>query len=412
MVKIIIFQGVGGFLENPNRLVRTSGGGLSGLLPLLPHWKKLNHDIEFVTNSLDSGASEYSKMFVTHVVPSFGTKFYHSKLQIFLVTFFSFAIQLTSMSKIIEHSIELEKKKAILLNVDGGISNVIVSVYLKRKYNIMPIVNFHHIPPGPLWYGRRRGSFIRNLLIYLNTSIALAIGKIFELTISLGNPDELRTRGWKYENVFSNLYPMDFGEFQQVSDNNKEYDASFLGRISPNKGIIDLIKVWKEVVRVSPTAKIILMGAKTDDKFIRRVERLIHKFNLVDNIIITGPVSEIVKRENLRNSRLFLFPSYEEGWGISITEAIVNGSLPIVYDLPAYNYLGKSLPKVRVGDTENMVRYVMRFIDDSVLRQKIVAELRSIMKSYISENVAKVNLDSILKACNFECNKGGQRVDN
>ena len=183
-----------------------------------------------------------------------------------------------------------------------------------------------------------------------------------------------------------------------------EYDASFLGRISPNKGIIDLIRIWKGVVTVRPMAKIILMGAQTDNSFLKRVKRLIKKFNLMENIIITGPVSEIVKLENLKKSRVFLFPSYEEGWGISVTEAIVNGSLPVVYDLPAYNYLGKSLPKVPIGDIENMVKYVMKFIDDNALRRKAIAELRSTLKSYTSENVAKVNLDSILYVYNYECN--------
>lgn len=411
MVKIIIFQGVGGFLESPNSAMKTSGGGLSGLLPLLPYWKKWGHDIEFVTNRLDSGIMEYKKMFVTHVVPSFGTKFDSSRLQAFLVTFFSFAVQLGNVRKIIARSMELEKN-AILLNVDGGVSNVIISAYLKRKFNIMPIVNFHHIPPGPFRNGQRRGNFVRNLLTYLNTSVSLVIGKISGLTISLGNPDELEIRGWKYEHVFANLYPMDVGESYSTTEDSKEYDASFLGRISPNKGIIDLIRIWKGVVTVRPMAKIILMGAQTDNSFLKRVKRLIKKFNLMENIIITGPVSEIVKLENLKKSRVFLFPSYEEGWGISVTEAIVNGSLPVVYDLPAYNYLGKSLPKVPVGDMENMVKYVMKFIDDNVLRRKTIAELRDTLRSYTSENVAKANMDSILYAYNFECNSKVEESSN
>ena len=43
----------------------------------------------------------------------------------------------------------------------------------------------------------------------------------------------------------------------------------------------------------------------------------------------------------MKSSKLFIFPSYEEGWGISITEAMACGLAVVCYDLKAYDVFGK-----------------------------------------------------------------------
>ena len=84
--------------------------------------------------------------------------------------------------------------------------------------------------------------------------------------------------------------------------------------------------------------KIILAG-KGKGKYINKINKMIERFKLSENITLSGYVSEDKKFELLRRSRIFLFLSYEEGWSISVMEAASVGTPIVAYSLPAYYYL-------------------------------------------------------------------------
>ena len=70
----------------------------------------------------------------------------------------------------------------------------------------------------------------------------------------------------------------------------------------------------------------------------------------------------------MKASRVFVFPSYEEGWGIAICEAMACGLPVVAYDLPVYREIyGDSIWTVPVGDSTTLALKVCYLLEDPML---------------------------------------------
>ena len=100
----------------------------------------------------------------------------------------------------------------------------------------------------------------------------------------------------------------------------------FTGMISIRKNIINLIKAYKES-GLTGEYKLILAGEMSmgHDKIVSEIE----KNNLQQNVILSGFVSDAELAELYKNSKAFLFPTFYEGFGFPIIEAMSYG-IPVV----------------------------------------------------------------------------------
>ena len=68
---------------------------------------------------------------------------------------------------------------------------------------------------------------------------------------------------------------MDLKKTDQVSGpKSKKYDAVFIGRFHPQKGVLELIDIWKRVVNKKPQAKLAMIG---DGPLMKKVQLKIKK---------------------------------------------------------------------------------------------------------------------------------------
>ena len=65
----------------------------------------------------------------------------------------------------------------------------------------------------------------------------------------------------------------------------------------------------------------------------------------------------------MKNSRIFIFPSYEEGWGIAVAEAIACGLNVVLYDIGTYKIFGKNVIMVEKGNTRKMAKIIIDLIE-------------------------------------------------
>jgi glycosyltransferase involved in cell wall biosynthesis len=115
----------------------------------------------------------------------------------------------------------------------------------------------------------------------------------------------------------------------------KRYDAVFVGRHDLEKGIMDLVEIWSLVTEQRPGAQLVMVGSCNPvNNAILTAQ--IARFGMEDNITLAGVVDEDEKFLIMKSSRLCLFPSYMEGWGIVPQEALACGLPVLVYDLPVY----------------------------------------------------------------------------
>ena len=139
------------------------------------------------------------------------------------------------------------------------------------------------------------------------------------------------------------------------------YDGCFCGRLVKTKGIYDLIDVWKFVTIRYPHARLVIVG---DGPEYPTFSDKIKEADLERNIQLMGFVSERDKFLTMQRSRIFIFPSYEEGWGIAVSEAIACGLGVVSYDLPAYKSFEGHLVKVEKGNSRKMAEAAVDLIEN------------------------------------------------
>jgi len=113
------------------------------------------------------------------------------------------------------------------------------------------------------------------------------------------------------------------------------FEGVFLGRIHPTKGIFDLVEIWNHVVKKIPEARLAIIGSGSKENT-TQLAALIKKNNLCNNISMLGFLKNQEAFAIVKASKVFLFPSHEEGFGIAIAEALACKVPVVAWRLPVY----------------------------------------------------------------------------
>lgn len=164
--------------------------------------------------------------------------------------------------------------------------------------------------------------------------------------------------------------------------------AIFVGRLAPEKGLLDLLQAWAVVHgRAKRPAMLRIVGAGPLES---ELQELAASLDLGESVQFTG-FSQDVPSE-LANADVFVLPSYAEGNSNAILEAMRAG-LPIV----ATNVGGAAIQVgsagarflVAPGARAALADRLLQLIDDDALRQRVGAAMRGrIEKSFTMERVA------------------------
>lgn len=95
----------------------------------------------------------------------------------------------------------------------------------------------------------------------------------------------------------------------------------FLGRLSPEKGIAELVSAWAQVELVEPNARLMVLGGGPEESRVRQSSRS------CDRITWVGPSTDA--QSHLIAADLFVLPSHEEGMSVALLEAMAHAR-PIV----------------------------------------------------------------------------------
>ena len=175
----------------------------------------------------------------------------------------------------------------------------------------------------------------------------------------------------------------------------KKFDASFLGAIIPRKGVLDLIKAWSIVVQAKKDAKLVLIGSGQGYYF-NEVKKFILKHNLTKNILMKGFVSEEMKYRLLKQSKIFVFPSYLEGFAQAVCEAMACGLPVIAYRLPVFReFYDDNIVYVDVGDVKGLASKILELLKDKPLQKRMRQAGYKIAERYDWNNIAKQQLEII-----------------
>lgn len=105
--------------------------------------------------------------------------------------------------------------------------------------------------------------------------------------------------------------------------------AVYAGRLVSYKGLFDLVDAWRDVAQSIPEATLVLVGAggADIDNCERELRDRVAATGLGGRIIFVGAVSNV--QDYLKCADVFVFPSRNEAFGLSVIEAMAAG-LPVV----------------------------------------------------------------------------------
>lgn len=153
----------------------------------------------------------------------------------------------------------------------------------------------------------------------------------------------------------------------------KIYDAVFQGRFHPQKGVVELIKIWKLVVDKLPKAKLAMIG---DGPLMNSVKLEIRNLELENNIKLLGYVFDGPQKYRIfSQSKIVVHPALYDSGGMASAEAMAF-SLPCVgFDLKSYkSYYPQGMVKVRIGDLNVFSNTVQRLLYNQEYRKSVGGE--------------------------------------
>lgn len=99
-----------------------------------------------------------------------------------------------------------------------------------------------------------------------------------------------------------------------------------VGRLAWEKNQLQLIEAFGRLSEQNPSVHLIIVGGGTEEK---NLKQKITELGLEGRITITGFVSKTQVRDCLHQADLFVLPSFSEGWGMAVVEAVAAG-VPVV----------------------------------------------------------------------------------
>ena len=163
-----------------------------------------------------------------------------------------------------------------------------------------------------------------------------------------------------------------------------------IGRLSPEKGYMDLLEIYNKLVKNHPSWKLDIIGDGSEKE---KLEEYIKDNNLSDKITLHGFRKKDYIDKVLQSSSIYLMTSYTESFGIVLIEAMSHG-LPCIAFSSAEGARelidsGRNGYLINNRNHDAYIKKVEDLMEDREIRKSIGMEGRKSIKKYSGEEVVK-----------------------
>lgn len=182
-----------------------------------------------------------------------------------------------------------------------------------------------------------------------------------------------------------------------------DYHGVFFARLIPEKGILDLIEIWKRVIKKMPNAKLAVCGISEETEIVEKFLKEVKEYNLSNNIEFLGQQDEAKLLKIVANSHLTVYPSYVDSFSLVTLEALACGTPVVAYDIPAIRYnFGKcrSVFRCPIGDKTTMADTILHVLT-KLERKTLTIEAKKFAASYDWDKVVMAEKEAYAKIINL-----------
>jgi len=324
-----------------------NGGRLGGKSILLVNNGYLQHGVSGGDAHLLAVGAEWSEQNrVTVLIPRFAAEFVSGKSVCCSyrawVPRTTLGIVLAYLHRIIRSSLPAWRHR-VDVTVAGGLLVDLLPAWINalRFKSFLVLYVFHLIPRRK---GRKAAQSVQYFISWVAQQLALPFYHRADLIFTDNSlvKEELIARGLSPEKIYVQYPVVEVDEIRKAVPL-KKYQLLFMGRLVRQKGVYDLLEA---VASLDVSVGMIGKGEEQEG-----LAAFIQENNMGDRVDLLGFIPVEEKHRLLKGCEVFVLPSYEEGYGIVIGEAIAAGRPVIAYELPHYKEtFNDSLLYVPAGD--------------------------------------------------------------
>jgi len=271
----------------------------------------------------------------------------------------------------------------------------VIFAYLLRKINSKAYwiaINHMLLPerkydPNPSII--RSYSYLNQKLFFFfqkTSNLLVSVNEIYKNQLRKYNRNTLIIRYGKEKN------------FDKIKKFEQRYiDLCFIGRFFYQKGVYQIPEICEEIDKLLKRSnrKLSFLFIGNINSVAREIKKRLEKYSHRFSFRFVGFRSGDEKYELLSKSKLFMFPSFFESFGIVYLDAISVGTPVIEYDLKYFNDHKYGVIKVPFLNNKLFAKKIMELLTNKSLFEKLSIEGHNYSNNFSWENTALSILNKI-----------------
>lgn len=212
----------------------------------------------------------------------------------------------------------------------------------------------HHVNESPL---RRHNAFLTSGASYILQRYSFQLLKKADSisVLNRGVESELSAMSFDTSRIHIVGAGIDVNKFPPAPVSQRQRRVVWLNRLEPTKGLRDLPKV---AAGLDADVHIDVVG-RGPAEHVAALREALSREHVAEKVTLHGFLSDAEVKQIFTTAAAFISCSYEEGWGISIAEALAAGLPCVAYDLPSHREIfDDAITTVPIGDTAAFSRAV------------------------------------------------------
>jgi alpha-1,3-mannosyltransferase len=158
----------------------------------------------------------------------------------------------------------------------------------------------------------------------------------------------------------------------------------YFGRWSVNKGLIETLALFRELVARHPEWRLIVAGREYDHT-VTELQALIEQHGLIGKVQLAANPAERELAELIGQASYYVCLSRHEGFGIAPIEAMSAGLTPVLSDIPPFRNLVEKSGMGVLVDTQQLEQAATQIADLHAQGEEAYAARRSAAQHFVQQ---------------------------